>query len=491
MLLLYKEIRNKIKSPINSSTKTNYNTYIKKNESFNYKNQKAQKQLFSNSKTINYEKPNSFFVSKKIEELKDISNFINHQNNKIKESKKRKLLKNSLNKYSYTFQNFYNNYPKPEPFPKKIDIRIFNHNDNENKKNNNNNDSSSINDRDIYDDKKILFILTNLNLENLYSKFKDNYITYNDLKFLTKDDFIEMNIPIGPRNRLIHFIKEFKKIKEPLDFKLLKYFIDEYNKEISGKNNNKNKNYFSSQNSNNSLFLYSKIEQNKKNISFFEDNKTEKINNYNNSDILNIKKTNKYFSQSKLPNSKSEKKINKIKKNENKKNINNNKNSSNNSISLDFCKTNFTCNEESMKCPSSIHDYKNNSKIIKNNEKKTHKLIRNNAFINKKFFGAKKILRKSHIINNYNLSKIFMNKLDIINKEVEKYEINYKKLKTVSKDRNKKIQKILSGDSFYKKSSDLLKSKVHNDNNNIPNFLILHENNNIDDEIEKNIEFEF
>ena len=224
MLLLYKEIRNKIKSPINSSTKTNYNTYIKKNESFNYKNQKAQKQLFSNSKTINYEKPNSFFVSKKIEELKDISNFINHQNNKIKESKKRKLLKNSLNKYSYTFQNFYNNYPKPEPFPKKIDIRIFNHNDNENKKNNNNNDSSSINDRDIYDDKKILFILTNLNLENLYSKFKDNYITYNDLKFLTKDDFIEMNIPIGPRNRLIHFIKEFKKIKEPLDFKQLKYF---------------------------------------------------------------------------------------------------------------------------------------------------------------------------------------------------------------------------------------------------------------------------
>ena len=300
-----------------------------------------------------------------------------------------------------------------------------------------------------------------------------------------------MNIPIGPRNRLIHFIKEFKKIKEPLDFKQLKYFIDEYNKEISGKNNNKNKNYFSSQNSNNSLFLYSQIEQNKKNISFFEDNKTEKINNYNNSDILNIKKTNKYFSQSKLPNSKSEKKINKIKKNENKKNINNNKNSSNNSISLDFCKTNFTCNEESMKCPSSIHDYKNNSKIIKNNEKKTHKLIRNNAFINKKFFGAKKILRKSHIINNYNLSKIFMNKLDIINKEVEKYEINYKKLKTVSKDRNKKIQKILSGDSFYKKSSDLLKSKVHNDNNNIPNFLILHENNNIDDEIEKSIDFEF
>ncbi len=144
-----------------------------------------------------------------------------------------------------------------------------------------------------------------------------------------------------------------------------------------------------------------------------------------------------------------------------------------------------------MKCPSSIHDYKNNSKIIKNNEKKTHKLIRNNAFINKKFFGAKKILRKSHIINNYNLSKIFMNKLDIINKEVEKYEINYKKLKTVSKDRNKKIQKILSGDSFYKKSSDLLKSKVHNDNNNIPNFLILHENNNIDDEIEKSIDFEF
>jgi hypothetical protein len=109
----------------------------------------------------------------------------------------------------------------------------------------------SRNDKVDYDDKKILFILTNLGLENLYSKFKENFITYNDLIFLTKDDFIEMKIPIGPRNRIIHFIEEFNKIENQLDFQELKLFIDEYKKAISGKSFYNKKNRFNS----NSLFL--------------------------------------------------------------------------------------------------------------------------------------------------------------------------------------------------------------------------------------------
>lgn len=57
---------------------------------------------------------------------------------------------------------------------------------------------------------------------------------YDDLKFLTKDDFIEMKIPIGPRNRIMHFIEELNKIENQLDFNELKSFIDEYKKAYSG-----------------------------------------------------------------------------------------------------------------------------------------------------------------------------------------------------------------------------------------------------------------
>lgn len=476
MLILYKERRNKIKNKNNSTNKNIFRLQTKLEKSFISKDKKINKGIFSNSKTINYDKSNSFLIPKKIGELKDITNFINAHKNKIGENNKKQLIKTENNKqYSYTFQNFYNNYPQPEPFPKKIDIRIINHNENIS-----NNKSQN---KEIYDDKKILFILINLGLENLYSKFKENFITYNDLKFLTKDDFIEMKIPIGPRNRIIHFIEEFNKIEKQLDFQELKLFIEEYKKIISGKsfynnkiiNNNNNKNHFGS----NSLLLNSYNDFN--------------LNNdiVNNSDINYAKKSNIFnsFMNDKNSYSIDDKEINEYKGNNHKKrNRNKNNENNNSSMDIDFYKTNFTYNDESIKYSSKIFENnKKDSKIPSSKLKafyfkKPNKLIRNNAF--NKINGAKNVRHRSSKINNVNLSKTFKDKFDIINKEVEKYELNYKKLKNETKRRNKNVQKLLSNNLFYSKNSDFLKYKENKHSNN-NSYIVYHTNNKNDCEEEK------
>ena len=124
--------------------------------------------------------------------MKNAPNYIGiKKENKIENNKK--YMNKPNKKYSYTFQSFYNNYPRPEPLPKKIDIRIINNSSTFSTSNINetSNRYKTRSDKTIYDDKKILFILTNLGLENLYIKFKDNFITYNDLNFLTKDDLLK------------------------------------------------------------------------------------------------------------------------------------------------------------------------------------------------------------------------------------------------------------------------------------------------------------
>ena len=472
MLLLYKETRNKIKNKFNSTNKNDYRLQSYNNDSFNFNGNKTTKGISSNSKTINYEKSNSFLIHKKIEELKDITNFINIQKNKIREKNKSNLLKNNKkrNQYSYTFQNFYNNYPQPEPFPKKIDIRIFNHSNNIN--NIKNIDSNSIyktrNDKSIYDDKKILFILTNLGLENLYSKFKDNFITYNDLNFLTKDDFIEMKIPIGPRNRIIHFIEEFNKIEHQLNFQELKYFIDEYKKTISGKT------------------FYNKKSRFNSNISFLN-SKNENEKNYFNSDLRNnIIPSEQYFSQNKASKTKTLENNYKfnfcvnnsiIENKEKKENKKISKKSSSTSIDIDSKKTNCTYNEESFKYPSKIIDSVLNSKTPKNRKKnfyfrKPNKVKRNNSFNI-----CDDIKNRRNKNNNRNLSKTLIDKLEVINKEVEKYEINYKKLKNETKQRNRNVQKILSNNIFYNKSSNYLNYKENN-NKYSNSYIICHTNHN-------------
>ena len=61
--------------------------------------------------------------------------------------------------------------------------------------------------QNINDDKDLLLKYIKI----LFYDLNLNYIYLNDLFLLSKDDLIEMNIPIGPRNRIINFILKYKK----------------------------------------------------------------------------------------------------------------------------------------------------------------------------------------------------------------------------------------------------------------------------------------
>ena len=576
-MLFYEEIRNKAKHSSKSNKRNNIEK-ANKNSANNFKNKKTQNNPYSNSQNINnIKKSKSFFLTNKLKELKNMPNsIIIKKDNKLDHNKRH--INNKKNKnFSYTFQNFYNNYPRPEPFPKKIDIRIINNNSNFNTSNINDtsNRYKSRENKNVYDDKKILFILTNLGLENIFCKFKDNFITYNDLIFLTKDDFIEMKIPIGPRNRIIHFIEELKKNGTNLDFEELRNFLEKYKKLISGfksKTRNYNKNYINEENknideqnnyNNNNLFRYSKCSkktqdnsfilyqenesEKKQNNSIFSENNNNKLNknllvkyysfNNNNKNKNNIKKKKFYF----------ENNFQKLYSSENTKNDNDNDNIKKNKDKENTYSTNYMTNLNQINNLSYIlnnkstfnNNYRKRNNIHKNlhikNEKlnsKTAFIINHNYFkvshlnknnINTNISKSKEYIPMNNIkriytkvksrtlsrkntytsINNKNnnqndsfhsnisyLSKNLLNKLEIINKEVEKYEQNYERLKNETKRRNKNVIRILSCNYFeFKKNQNFLKYKYNNSCQNNKKITFF-DNNDLENEKERNLKLE-
>ena len=68
-----------------------------------------------------------------------------------------------------------------------------------------------------------------MNLDYLSSIFKDNYINFKDLFLLTKDDFIEMKVPIGPRNKIIYFIVLYKKTMRNFEMNDILFFFQNIN----------------------------------------------------------------------------------------------------------------------------------------------------------------------------------------------------------------------------------------------------------------------
>ena len=518
MKIFYDEIRNKVKNS-NKSNKNNNTEKTKKNKLYNINNNKKEQEPLSIPKIPNIKKSKSFFFSQKLQELKSAPKFLPDKNeNRIEYNKK-----NNNKKFSYTFQNFFNNYPLPEPLPKKIDIKIINNQSNFSSSNINetSNRYKERDNKNIYDDKKILFILINLGLENLFSKFKDNLITYNDLKFLEKNDFIEMKIPIGPRNRIIHFIQELKKNGTDLDFEELRNFIVNYKKLISGHkpktrnvNNNNyienkiinesnlNDKYFENKNSQNNSFLLSsqfesenyenisKTCMNKNDIKYnnsvFTNNKPninilEEYKSFNYSNKVNNNKKKNYFLsdiEEKFENEKA--KDTKIKSNKNdddlnyllnnqkdecnyNKRNNNIKNFKKNNTVNNINKTNFPYNFKNKKIS---HTNPNNSSMIKykeyipkpTNRKKIHNKVKCNSVSVKKMIPNKNInINNSLYSNNSCLSKNLLSKLEIINKEVEKYQNNYERLKIETKRRNKNVIRILANNSFgYKKNNNFI-----------------------------------
>ena len=126
--------------------------------------------------------------------------------------------------------NFINEFKKsneeiPEPEPYIINKYATKNND----INNNNDKLNKNNNIDI----KLNFTLSNLELNELKNVFKNNYIFFEDLFLLTKEDFVEMNIPIGPRNRLLNFIKKYKNYAKNFDLNELSSFMNKYKESIN------------------------------------------------------------------------------------------------------------------------------------------------------------------------------------------------------------------------------------------------------------------
>ena len=107
-----------------------------------------------------------------------------------------------------------------------------------NLKNENTKNSTSKN-KEMYDE-KLIFVLTSLELNELIPIFEQNYIYFDDLFLLTKEDFMEMKIPIGPRNRIINFMEKYKNIAKTYDIEELSSFMEKYKQILINSDNNNN-----------------------------------------------------------------------------------------------------------------------------------------------------------------------------------------------------------------------------------------------------------
>ena len=163
----------------------------------------------------------------------------------------------------------------------------FNNLNKNTKPNSKNCEEKNINDNDLL----LKYTLKILDLEKLFNNFNLNYISFYDLFLLTKDDLIEMNIPIGPRNRILHFSLEFKKFSKNFDlnelikfFNIHKEFI--FNETIfdENKNINKIKNEMGNIYFNNPIYNSSQISKNSfQNYNIINLRRTISINNNNSS----------------------------------------------------------------------------------------------------------------------------------------------------------------------------------------------------------------
>jgi hypothetical protein len=160
--------------------------------------------------------------------------------------------------------------------------------------NSNSKEESTFNPNTTYqkEDSNILYLLMNLNLGNLYNIFISNCISFSDLFLLNKEDFIEMKIPIGPRNRIMHFILEYKKVGKKFDFMELSNFLNYYKKIMD-------KPFMDETNFIRSFYQKDNKDENKENINYLNESIKEKglsvIENSNNTEkkLINISKENK------------------------------------------------------------------------------------------------------------------------------------------------------------------------------------------------------
>ena len=163
---------------------------------------------FSNRNIYNNNLFNSIENNIKQNEYDNIQTLGNNlENNKYDEIKVHK--RSSTN---YINNNYYNKFVQ--------NINNINNNEGNNSKNN----KKECNECD----EKVAYVLKVLELESIIDKFSSNFISFNDLFLLRRQDLLEMNVPIGKRNRLLHFLEKYKNIAINYDFNEVKNYLYKY-----------------------------------------------------------------------------------------------------------------------------------------------------------------------------------------------------------------------------------------------------------------------
>ena len=288
-----------------------------------------------------------------------------------------------------------------------------------------NEDKFKIRNSDYIDDKNVLELIFNkLGIGNIYlEKIFSNKIDFNDFLLLNKEDLQEMKIPIGPRNRILSFIKNYILYKE----------------------NNNNDNFYSVNQFFNLNIL--KVKKKKKNY----------LNNNPNNLTINV---NKVFKKKSKCNSK--KKDNPFtsenSQNEKHKRANTIENvyeSYDNFFHKNQGKNILNKNEKSKNTFYNVKKYKKNPKIkydSGNNYLKNIKQIINNDIINskshsknktKKLIGEKKNKHKNHTIEK-SLNSFSDEGLNLLNKMKENLNTKIKDY-TKSIGEKKLLLKLIEG----------------------------------------------
>ena len=465
--------------------KNNFNNnHFDFNHKVNYYNN------FIITKNENYEPSNNLTMNK------TGKNFRSSYKKNIKKEKEREL-ENNLPQF-YTNNKNYSEYflrndlfndnkkeeqneeiPEPEPYiiNKYITKNKSYNNFNRVKINNNcekiSQSKSNSNRNKNNTDVKLNFTLSNLELNELKNVFEDNYIFFEDLFLLTKEDFIEMKIPIGPRNRLLNFIKKYKNYAKTFDLNELSSFMNKYKDSINsneidttiGETPSTNNKYKSTMtNSKEKKLNISNLEEetNNNNKNNIIDDLNEIINqNNNNNKRCNTYKTieSRNYNDEDID----------TEKDNNKNNNNVNKNIFSNSLfneftsyatdlkdsNFDFVDVNNTKNQNKLnksnmlkiECLNSLIS-KNNSPFITNNDliqNKNNKVGNQNIYVK-----TKSKMQQNTYYKNY--QNIFS--------EIEKYQMNYEKMKKENDDRNNKINNLL--DKKNKTNIQYLKMKLKN-----------------------------
>ena len=465
--------------------KNNFNNnHFDFNHKVNYYNN------FIITKNENYESSNNLTMNK------TGKNFRSSYKKNIKKEKEREL-ENNLPQF-YTNNKNYSEYflrndlfndnkkeeqneeiPEPEPYiiNKYITKNKSYNNFNKVKINNNcekiSQSKSNSNRNKNSTDVKLNFTLSNLELNELKNVFEDNYIFFEDLFLLTKEDFIEMKIPIGPRNRLLNFIKKYKNYAKTFDLNELSSFMNKYKDSINsneidttiGETPSTNNKYKSTMtNSKEKKLNISNLEEetNNNNKNNIIDDLNEIINqNNNNNKRCNTYKTieSRNYNDEDID----------TEKDNNKNNNNVNKNIFSNSLfneftsyatdlkdsNFDFVDVNNTKNQNKLnksnmlkiECLNSLIS-KNNSPFITNNDliqNKNNKVGNQNIYVK-----TKSKMQQNTYYKNY--QNIFS--------EIEKYQMNYEKMKKENDDRNNKINNLL--DKKNKTNIQYLKMKLKN-----------------------------